>query len=238
MIPEVARAVAGRPSVPTAKGGTKDDIACFHSVRPLRQFAIQNRCCLLSSVNGDDARSRQGTGLIRFKRVGITFFDDRAEKAMGQPVVISPAHTVGGDRHRPVPLTSARKRSSTCGRSKRRSGDERIFDERIWNLHSVVGTLQVRPFSDDYALSLHILVRRLSGNAGPSPRTVATLWWRNARLGEAIWGDARGYRIAAVYPDLCSVCDLSSGSSIFSFTQEESFCAVVVCRNQSGDNQR
>ena len=40
-----------------------------------------------------------------------------------------------------------------------------------------------------------------------------------AGLGEAIWRESGGYRIAEIHPDLCFVNDLTSGSSLLPFAQ-------------------
>src|SRR5256712_9844960 len=85
--------------------------------------------------------------------------------------------------------------------------------------------------------AIHVRVSRFSGHLGPRNGTVAPLRRRCAGLGEAIWRDFGKYRIAEIHPDFCPLDDPASGSSLFSFAQENVYFPRVLCRDQSGGHQ-
>jgi len=90
---------------------------------------------------------------------------------------------VGSRGDQSVSHPSARHVCPTSGEPHRIQDDDRNH-----GLHALVHTLQVQPVSEANPFALHIRVGGFSGDFGPSPGSVARVWGRSARLGEAILG--------------------------------------------------
>ena len=116
---------------------------------------------------------------------------------------------------------------------------------------TTIGTLDYTPLSTRCKFNLFLeqthspytFVSAGPGDLGPGNGPVASLWRRYAGLGEAIWRDSGGYRIAQIHPDVCSIDDLASGPPLFSVAQANvhariwySTTRVVVTKNDNGDS--
>jgi len=132
-----------------------------------------------------------------------------------------------------VQLTGARQTSLIPSERQRSAGNERGA-----RLQSAVATVQIRFVFEANLFTLHIRVSRFSGGLGGRYRALAALWRRCPGLGEAIWRDFGGYRVAEIHSDFCIVGDPASGSSLFSFEQTTVYFPGMVCSDEGGGYEK